>query len=461
MKKAIILASGLGRRAWPYSELRSKVMIPICNEPVIQYTVSSVLKAGFDKVVIVAGNFSEQISNYYRNSFNVEVVNEVNPKGTAFSVYKGIKDNEWHEYNEVFVFYGDTIIDDEDMKAFITAYEDDIRGCAALVSEIKDKPISDFVCCDIKDSKIVDIVGHPRNPRYKYVMNAFAFNKDFVPYLKNNSCLFTSVQVGMMPPLEGYIEMSLKDYMEDGLSFYIHEAKHEIIDVDKPWDILYANSLMADKLCSKLKAYELAAGAAISCNAAIDGKIKLGKNSRIGRNVIIKGNAIIGDNTIIDNGAILSGNNVIGNNCVISDYCYLSSNSVVGNNSKVMHCAEFEGVMMDHVYLYHYMEFSGVLGSHVDLGAATVCGTLRFDDEKTVHNVNGKKEKPNQFSNCTYLGDYSRTGVNAILMPGSKTGVYSVVGPGVILNEDLPSRTIITAEQVQSKKSWGPEKYGW
>jgi bifunctional UDP-N-acetylglucosamine pyrophosphorylase/glucosamine-1-phosphate N-acetyltransferase len=46
-------------------------------------------------------------------------------------------------------------------------------------------------------------------------------------------------------------------------------------------------------------------------------------------------------------------------------------------------------------------------------------------------------------------------------MPGCKTGVYSIVGPGVLLNEDLPDNTMIMVEQQTVKKHWGPEKYGW
>ena len=46
-------------------------------------------------------------------------------------------------------------------------------------------------------------------------------------------------------------------------------------------------------------------------------------------------------------------------------------------------------------------------------------------------------------------------------MPGRKVGSYSVVGAGVVLNEDVPSQTIITVKQELIKKSWGPPRYGW
>ena len=64
-------------------------------------------------------------------------------------------------------------------------------------------------------------------------------------------------------------------------------------------------------------------------------------------------------------------------------------------------------------------------------------------------------------ANASYLGDYSRTGVNAILMPGVKVGAYSCVGAGVILYEDLPSRQLVLARQELVRRPWGPERYGW
>jgi bifunctional UDP-N-acetylglucosamine pyrophosphorylase/glucosamine-1-phosphate N-acetyltransferase len=116
---------------------------------------------------------------------------------------------------------------------------------------------------------------------------------------------------------------------------------------------------------------------------------------------------------------------------------------------------------MDVVHLTHYMEFYGIIGSHTDLGAATVCGTLRFDDRYAMHRVKGRREYPKEHANATFMGDYARTGVNAVLMPGCKVGVNSIVGSGVILEEDLPNRTSIYQKQELVRREWGPEQYGW
>ncbi|MDE0553389.1 MAG: nucleotidyl transferase, partial [Candidatus Poribacteria bacterium] len=188
--------------------------------------------------------------------------------------------------------------------------------------------------------------------------------------------------------------------------------------------------------------------------------VVLGKNSVIGPRVVVNGTLIAGANNNITNGAILHGNIFVGDQCRISDYCDVDS-SAIGNRCIIGHGAEMAGVLFDKVYLYHYCEMSGVFGCATDIGAATVCGTLRFDDKDTAIQVEGRYEVPLSGANATYMGDYCRTGVNAILMPGRRIGSYSVVGPGVILYDDVPSKTIVMAKQELITKPWGPERYGW
>ena len=48
-----------------------------------------------------------------------------------------------------------------------------------------------------------------------------------------------------------------------------------------------------------------------------------------------------------------------------------------------------------------------------------------------------------------------------IIMPGKSTGVYSVVGAGVVLYDDVADREMVTLRQKLDRRSWGPEQYGW
>ena len=86
--------------------------------------------------------------------------------------------------------------------------------------------------------------------------------------------------------------------------------------------------------------------------------------------------------------------------------------SSIGNYCIVEQTAEFlGGVLMNKNYLYHHGEFYGICGERCDLGAGTVCGTLRFDDGETIHNIDGRREYPTMYSNATSLGEIGRAHV--------------------------------------------------
>ena len=152
---------------------------------------------------------------------------------------------------------------------------------------------------------------------------------------------------------------------------------------------------------------------------------------------------------------------MIGAESRVSDYCLLTGGSTLGRGCVLGHGGEMDGVMLDKSYIYHYSEIYGVLGLGVDIGAATVCGTLRFDDDETIHKISGRREFPRNHSNATYFGDYSRTGVNVITQPGAKIGAYSCVGAGIVLYKDVPSRKLVLLKQETEMREWGPERYGW
>ena len=159
--------------------------------------------------------------------------------------------------------------------------------------------------------------------------------------------------------------------------------------------------------------------------------------------------------------SIIDGPAVIGRDVKVRDYCQIGGHSTLGPEGVYGHGAEFSGVALAKVYCYHYCEIWGVVGQAVDFGAATVCGNLRFDDGETVWRVKGRAEVPTFASNAAYFGDFCRTGVNAIIMPGRRIGVYSCVGPGVVAYDDVPDRQMTLLKQELTTQPWGPERYGW
>jgi len=230
--------------------------------------------------------------------------------------------------------------------------------------------------------------------------------------------------------------------------------------MDKPWHILQANMAAAQERFASADGDEIASSGFISPAADIDGQLILDDGAFLGARVRVRGRAWLQRGAVVDNGAILEGDIVVGEGARVRHYAHLAD-AVIGPKCIVDHAAECTGVVFEGAYLYHYCHVAGVVGTRVDIGAATVCGTLRFDDGDKVHNIGGGREVPPLGSNLAYIGDYARTGVNAILMPGVKVGCYSCVGPGVVLYEDLPDRQLVLVKQELEHRPWGPERYGW
>ena len=464
IKTAIVLAAGLGRKVWPYGEFRQKCTIPVANTPIVRRVVENLMEVGCERIVVVVGHYAQQVRGALADIPNVTFVTQHPIDGTASAVLSAL---EYVEDEPYLVAYGDVVTIPDNFRNIIKQFCIHNVEAAALVQPLGNEDPSDWLCGSIQTretegksvTRLTGIEGHPRGGSYR-LCGVYAFGPTATPYLLRNPGIVTRVPVGGMPPPESEIAQSMQLMVDDHREVLAVETEGFLVDVDKPWHVLEANSRLVDHLATQVTEDQIAAGAKISDAAEINGHVVLGKNSVIGPRVVVNGTLIAGANNNITNGAILHGNIFVGDQCRISDYCDVGS-SAIGNRCIIGHGAEMAGVLFDKVYLYHYCEMSGVFGCATDIGAATVCGTLRFDDGDTPMRVEGRYEVPSYGANATYMGDYCRTGVNAIIMPGRRIGSYSVVGPGVILYDDVPSKTIIMAKQELVSKPWGPERYGW
>ena len=464
MDTAIVLAAGLGRKVWPYGEFRQKCTIPVANTPIVRRLVESLVEAGCQRILVVVGHHAQQVRGAIADLPNVVFVPQDSPDGTASAVLTASAHLEDQPY---LVVHGDIVTAPDNLRNFIQEFRSSNVEAAALVQPLGNEDASNWLCAGIGTeaadgesvSTLTGIEGHPRGGSHR-LCGVYAFRSSATSYLLRNPGIVTRVPVGGMPPPESEIAQSLQLMIDEGKTVLAVQTSDFLVDVDKPWHVLEANHRLVDYLAKQVTENQVAEGAKISDAAEINGHVVLGKNSVIGPRVVVNGTLIAGANNNITNGAILHGNILVGDQCRISDYCDVGS-SAIGNRCIIGHGAEMSGVLFDKVYLYHYCEMSGVFGCATDIGAATVCGTLRFDDGDTRIRVEGRSEVPSYGSNSTYMGDYCRTGVNAIIMPGRRIGSYSVVGPGVILYDDVPSKTMVMAKQELITKPWGPERYGW
>jgi bifunctional UDP-N-acetylglucosamine pyrophosphorylase/glucosamine-1-phosphate N-acetyltransferase len=457
IRTAVLLAAGTGSRFWPYNVVRNKTVFPIANAPLIRRLADDLVGLGVERLIVVVGAGEASVRAALRGCAAEPVfVRQPKPQGTADAVLctATLLDEDF------LVVAADVATDPQNLTTLLDHFQQEQPPAAALIQPLGDEEPHDWLVAYPEGERLRGVAGHSRGGRHR-LCGVYAFRPEALQFLRDNPGIMRQVPVGGMPPVESEIAQSLQMMIDEGETVLAVEAPGYHIDLDKPWHILQANEAVIDRLCRQLTGSVIPASSKIHDGAEIEGRLVLGEHCTIGNRVVVKGDLWLGNGASVTNGAMLDGPVVVGAQTVIQNYCQIGGHSSLGSRGHYGHGAEFSGVALDTVYCYHYMEVWGVVGEAVDFGAATVCGNLRFDDGDTVWRIKGRPERPKNAGNAAYFGDFCRTGVNAIIMPGRRIGVYSVVGAGVILYDDLPDRQLVTAKQELATRSWGPERYGW
>lgn len=455
MREIILLAAGLGTKLFPYDAVGSKTMRPVAGKPILAHMVQS-LRAFTDAPIhiVTLRRYSGAVGLAFDCLKGVCVHTLEQSGGTTETLLEGLRHVKGED---VLALYGDTWIDPEDLKAL---YNSGVP--AALCYPLCGERSMDWLCAAVEGPAVLSIGAHHRGGHMTHRLAAFALPTAFAGRLELTPEYFPDMKVGEGAPMERYVEAALSTSLSRHPLAAL-EGKGHYFDVDKPWHLLELNEYLVHRHCGALTETRLGEGSTISPLADIRGSVTLGRNSYIGDRVRVNGSLIVGNDTVIDNGAVFMGDAVVGSRTKISNYCQIYDGCSIGNDCIMDHAAELiGGMLMDKVYLYHYCEFFGAIGSYSDLGAGTLCGTLRFDDNDSMHHIKGRSELVrSSFGSAAYLGDYCRTGVGTLLMPGTLVGAYTVLGAGVLAQGNIPSRTRVLLEQKQIISEWGEEKYGW
>ena len=262
---AVILAAGRGSRLWPYAEVRPKSMVPVAGKPLIDYNISALKKGGIDNILLGAGKLHEQISRYYRKDKNVRIIPLGQTRGSAETLKMVLQSSD---SKPVIVLWGDTVVDENDIKTLIEA-----ETGSVLLSPLGYEKSGDWITCNIQSGLVSGFLGHPRDEG-THRLAAANIGSDFFPYLDINPGYFPDIQVGMMPPEEFFLEISLADYIKDGHKLKALVTTGDFFDIDKPWQLMGINNFMVEKRCSKLTANELSENAGIDDSAYIGGFVK-------------------------------------------------------------------------------------------------------------------------------------------------------------------------------------------
>ncbi len=87
MRRAVILAGGLGTRLRPYTTVLPKPLMPVGDRPILDIVIRQLARAGFDRVTIATGYLAELIEAFFgdgsRYGVPIDYFREDSPLGTV------------------------------------------------------------------------------------------------------------------------------------------------------------------------------------------------------------------------------------------------------------------------------------------------------------------------------------------------------------------------------------------
>lgn len=175
MKRAVVLAGGLGMRLRPYTTVLPKPLMPVGDRPILDIIVRQLRHAGFERLTIVTGHLAELIEAFFgdgeKYGIAIDYFREDEPLGTvgALALLDGLDD-------DFLVMNGD-VLTDLAYGEFLEQHR--ASGAAASVAAHRRQVQVSLGVLQFEDEGDADrLTGYIEKPTYHYEvsMGVYAFS---------------------------------------------------------------------------------------------------------------------------------------------------------------------------------------------------------------------------------------------------------------------------------------------
>lgn len=409
IKNILLLAGGDSTRFWP---LQNKPFFSFLGKPLILFQVEELLKYG-ELVTVVANKNNATAIKRLINNTDIKSVQILIQKDDYPGMAGAIFSSKNHIKGEVLIVNCSDLIDYSLLLklSLLINQENKIILVGKKINEYF--PGGYFKFDDNK--KIIEIVEKPAKDKLpsSIVKLVFDYFSD-INILLNH---FSQIKTKNDDLYELAINKLLSN--ESKQSYFLYDSYW--FGLKYPWQVL---TMMKNFLLT-IKESKIPTTAQISEKALIIGQVVIGDNVKIGDFCKIVGPTFIDDNSVIGDYSMVR-ESQIGQDCLIGSYTEVAR-SYIGNN----------------VFLHRNYIGDSVLDNNVMFGAQAVTGNLRFNGEKISSLVNEKKMDTNMNKLGAIVGNLSKIGVNATILPGVKIGKETWISPGEIIRYDVEDKTYL------------------
>lgn len=312
--KAIIPVAGAGKKLRPLTYTQPKPLIPVAGKPIISFIIDQLMAVGVRDFVFITGYLGEKIQDYIESHYpniNKEFVVQATREGSGHAVWSARAC--FKEEDEVFIFFGDTIVD-IDFGKIIEAP----KSCIG-VAVVNDPWEYGVVEMD-KQGFARRLVEKPSIPKSNMAMVGFYKIKevkalvDALEFIVEND-LRTNGGFPLTDTLMYMVQQKIQISTIQVNNWY-NCGKYEVL--------LRTNALLLDRggfATFDLPAYE---------NTIVIHPVSIGKNCQI-KNSIVGPHVTIGNNAKIESSIIKA--SIVGNYASLKEAVLMDS--IIGNDTSI------------------------------------------------------------------------------------------------------------------------------
>ncbi len=290
MMKGLIAAGGRATRLRPITHTMNKHLIPLANRPMIYYPLAKIGATGIKDVCIVINEGDTELKKVVGDGshFGVRITYREQvggPKGVAHV----IKVAEDFLDGDPFLFHlGDNVIS-EDLSPLIEKFEKEQLNGLLVIAKVPDP--GRFGVPEIVKGKIIRVIEKPQNPISPFaVTGIYLYDKHVFSALEH---LKPSASRGEYEISEVHTWLIQKGY-----AIGHSEVAGMWKDTGKPEDLLEANQMLLNYITPST------IGAIIDKEVILQGKVEIGKGTRVSGRTTIRGPVSIGNNCLISDSYI-------------------------------------------------------------------------------------------------------------------------------------------------------------
>lgn len=176
--KAVILASGVGKRLRPLTDSVPKPLIKIGDKTILDYQLESLIKHGIENIIVTTGPFKEKLEDYVLNNYRIKVRFVKNPRYETTNYIYSLWLTKNFIDSDVLLLHGDVLLDGVLIGKLIESKDN-----RALVNREIRPPEKDFKAL-IENSRVTRIGVELSGPNAYFCAPVYKFSKaDFLRWI--------------------------------------------------------------------------------------------------------------------------------------------------------------------------------------------------------------------------------------------------------------------------------------